>query len=69
MGVSGKLETRWWRTSWWEKVTVEGGAQGEGIKQVDRILTVLGQLAVVPFEMLVTLLCFQGREWVCLAED
>jgi len=50
MGVSGKLETRWWRTSWWEKVTVEGGAQGEGIKQVDRILTVLGQLAVVPFE-------------------
>jgi len=27
MGVSGKLETRWWRTSWWEKVTVEGGAK------------------------------------------
>jgi len=34
---------------------VEGGAQGEGIKQVDRILTVLGRIAVVPFEMLVIL--------------
>jgi len=69
MGVSGKLETRWWRTSWWEKVTVEGGAQGEGIKQVDRILTVLGQLAVVPFEMLVTLLYFHDGGWVCFVED
>ena len=48
---------------------MEGGAQGEGIKQVDRILTVLGQLAVVPFEMLVTLLYFHDGGWVCFVED